>query len=202
MPSNNVFQYSKIRTRKRSAKKSIKTGKKMESSSFWNPESTVLESGIQYPESGIHSMESRIQDCPGFPYMGWIICQIEPKPLQFGFFRGLILILLTPSLLLPRPRRKSHLHQGISVYPPNTYWSFLMTVIVWFFPSHLLWKVLAAQPWVEACQHSAQLLSFPIAGERNCVTTVEITSIGEREKIPFIIWLSLFSPFDWSICGP
>ena len=70
MPSNNVFQYSKIRTRKRSAKKSIKTGKKMESSTFWNPESTVLESGIQYPESGIHSMESRIQDCPGFPYMG------------------------------------------------------------------------------------------------------------------------------------
>ena len=70
MPSNNVFQYSKIRTRKRSAKKSIKTGKKMESSSFWNPESTVLESGIRYPESGIHSMESRIQDCPGFPCMG------------------------------------------------------------------------------------------------------------------------------------
>ena len=35
----------------------------MESTSFWNPESTVLESGI-------HSMESRIQDCPGFPYMG------------------------------------------------------------------------------------------------------------------------------------
>ena len=70
MPSNNVFHYSKIRTGKRSAKKSIKTGKKVESSSFWNPESTVLESGIQYPESGIHRMESRIQDCPGFPYMG------------------------------------------------------------------------------------------------------------------------------------
>ena len=69
MPSNNVFQYSKIRTRKRSAKKSIKTGKK-NLALFWNPESTVLESGIQYPESGIHSMESRIQDCPGFPYMG------------------------------------------------------------------------------------------------------------------------------------
>ena len=29
-----------------------------------------LESGIQYQGSGIHSMESRIQDCPGFPYMG------------------------------------------------------------------------------------------------------------------------------------
>ena len=49
----------------------------MESISFWNPESTMLESGIHYlesgthyPESGIHSMESRIQDCPGFPYMG------------------------------------------------------------------------------------------------------------------------------------
>ena len=42
----------------------------MESSSFWNPESTVLESGIRNPESGIHSMKSRIQDCPGFPYMG------------------------------------------------------------------------------------------------------------------------------------
>ena len=77
MPSNNVFQYSKIRTRKRSAKKSIKTGKKVESSSFWNPESTVLESGIQYPESGIYSMESRIQDCPGFPYM-----VLSPKQLN------------------------------------------------------------------------------------------------------------------------
>ena len=70
MPSNNVFQYGKIRTPKQSAKKRIKTGKKMESTSFWNPESTALESGIQYPGSGIHSMESRIQDCPGFPYMG------------------------------------------------------------------------------------------------------------------------------------
>ena len=77
MHSNNVFQHSKIRTRKRSAKKSIKTGKKMESNSFWNPESTVLESGIQYPESGIHSMESRIQDCPGFPYMGRLSSRVE-----------------------------------------------------------------------------------------------------------------------------
>ena len=42
----------------------------MESTSFWNPESAALQSGIQYPGSGIHSMESRIQDCPGFPYMG------------------------------------------------------------------------------------------------------------------------------------
>ena len=28
------------------------------------------ESGIQYLESGIPSVESRIQDCPGFPYIG------------------------------------------------------------------------------------------------------------------------------------
>ena len=67
---NNVFQYSKIRTRKRNAKKSIKTEKNLESSPFWNPESTELESGIQYSESGIHRVESRIQDCHGFPYMG------------------------------------------------------------------------------------------------------------------------------------
>ena len=58
----------------------------MESSSFWNPESTVLESGIQYPESGIHSMESRIQDCPAFPYMGRLAEEdLSPKetPLQW-----------------------------------------------------------------------------------------------------------------------
>ena len=79
------------------------------------------------------------------------------------------------------PGTKTHLPQGISVYPPNTYSSFLMIVIVWFFPSHLLWKVLASQPWVDACQHSAQLLSFPIAGERNCVTTFEITPGWKRK---------------------
>ena len=47
MPSDYVFQCSKIRTRKQSAKKRIKTGKKMESTSFWNPESTVLRSKTQ-----------------------------------------------------------------------------------------------------------------------------------------------------------
>ena len=71
---NNVFQYSKIWTRKRNAKKSIKTEKNLESSPFWNPESTELESGIQYSESGIHRVESRIQDCHGFPYMGRHVC--------------------------------------------------------------------------------------------------------------------------------
>ena len=38
-------------------RKALKNSKKLESSPFWNPESTVLESGIQYPESGIHSVE-------------------------------------------------------------------------------------------------------------------------------------------------
>ena len=46
----------------------------MESSPFWNPESTELESGIQCSESGIHRVESRIQDCHGFPYMGRCLC--------------------------------------------------------------------------------------------------------------------------------
>ena len=50
----------------------------MESSSFWNPESTMLESGIHYPESGIHYPESGIQDCPGFPHMGRQLTQTCP----------------------------------------------------------------------------------------------------------------------------
>ena len=33
-----------------------------------NPSFTEKESGIQFLESGIHGVESRIQDCPGFPY--------------------------------------------------------------------------------------------------------------------------------------
>ena len=61
---------------------------------LWNPKSWALESGILLKESGIpqksgihnpnstdkdrnppllsgiHSVESRIQDCPGFPYVG------------------------------------------------------------------------------------------------------------------------------------
>ena len=49
MPSNNGFQYSKIRTRKRGAKKSIKTGKK-------NGIQLFLESGIHF--AGIRNPES------------------------------------------------------------------------------------------------------------------------------------------------
>ena len=59
---NNVFQYNKIRTRKRNAKK-CEMRRKFGIQPF-------LESGIQYSESGIHRVESRIQDCRGFPFMG------------------------------------------------------------------------------------------------------------------------------------
>ena len=51
-------------------RKALKQKKNFESSPFWNPQSTELESGIQYSKSGIHRVESRIQDCHGFPYMG------------------------------------------------------------------------------------------------------------------------------------
>ena len=42
---------------------------------LWNPKSQASESGIQfpqtkYPDSGIHGVESRIQDCVGFSYTG------------------------------------------------------------------------------------------------------------------------------------
>ena len=39
----------------------------------WNPEFKFhwQRSGIQYLESGIHGVESRIQDCLGCPYVGW-----------------------------------------------------------------------------------------------------------------------------------
>ena len=53
MRSNNVFQYSKIRTRKRNAKKSIKTVKNWNPALFWNPESSTRnpESTAWNPES-------------------------------------------------------------------------------------------------------------------------------------------------------
>ena len=35
-----------------------------------NPSSTDKNSGIQYLESRIHGVESRIQECLGFPYIG------------------------------------------------------------------------------------------------------------------------------------
>ena len=46
--------------------------------SSWNPESHLrLESAIQYLESGIHGVESTIQDCLGFPYVGRAVSRQE-----------------------------------------------------------------------------------------------------------------------------
>ena len=54
---------------------------------LWNPESWDLESGIQFKKSGIPVMigirnlsssnkASGIQDCLGFPYMGWLFPRV------------------------------------------------------------------------------------------------------------------------------
>ena len=58
---------------------------------LWNPVSRTLESriqlkesriqlrtGIKYLEYGIHGMESRIQDCLGFPSMRQNVSQTRP----------------------------------------------------------------------------------------------------------------------------
>ena len=62
MLSNNVFQYSKIRTRKRSAKKSIKTGRKKWNPALFgtrNPLCWNLESSTRNPESTAWNPESK-----------------------------------------------------------------------------------------------------------------------------------------------
>ena len=62
MHSNNVFQYSKIRTRKRNAKKSIKTEKKNWNPALygiWNPLGWNPESSSWNPESTVWNPESK-----------------------------------------------------------------------------------------------------------------------------------------------
>ena len=59
MHSNNVFQYSKIRTRKRNAKKSIKTEKKIGIQPFL--ESGIHWAGIRNPVVGIRNPQRGIQ---------------------------------------------------------------------------------------------------------------------------------------------
>ena len=63
---NNVFQYSKIRTRKRNAKKSIKTEKKFGIQSFL--ESGIHWAGIRNPVLGIRNPQGGIQN----PRLSWI----------------------------------------------------------------------------------------------------------------------------------
>ena len=47
-----------------------------------NPSPTEKESRIEYLESGIHGVESRIQTCLGFPYIGRqeLLVQCPPPP--------------------------------------------------------------------------------------------------------------------------
>ena len=61
MHSNNVFQYSKIRTRKRNAKKSIKTVKNWNPALFGirNPLCWNQESSTRNPESTAWNPESK-----------------------------------------------------------------------------------------------------------------------------------------------
>ena len=54
------------------------------------------------------------------------------------------------------------------MYPPNTYWPFLMMVTVFGLWSQLVWKVLTAQPCVEARWHSNHCELFPTAGDKKC----------------------------------
>ena len=65
MHSNNVFQYSKIRTRKRNAKKSIKTEKKIGIQPFL--ESGIHWAGIRNPVVGIRNPQRGIQN----PRLSW-----------------------------------------------------------------------------------------------------------------------------------
>ena len=66
---NDVFQYSKIRTRKRNAKKSIKTEK------IWNP----ALFGIRNPVLGIRNPQGGIQN----PRLSWIPLHGANKSLYF-----------------------------------------------------------------------------------------------------------------------
>ena len=65
MPSNNVFQYSKIRTRKRSAKKIIKPEK---NGIHLFLESGIHCAGIRNPVPGIRNPQHGIQN----PRLSWI----------------------------------------------------------------------------------------------------------------------------------
>ena len=82
MPSNNVFHYSKIRARKRSAKKSIKTGKKNGIQLFL--ESGIHCVGIRNPVPGIRNPQHGIQNprLSWIPLHGAIIIQLYAMAVQ------------------------------------------------------------------------------------------------------------------------
>ena len=53
------------------------------------------------------------------------------------------------------------------MYPPNTYWSFLIIVTVFDLPLHLLWNVFEDHPCMEARQHRYHLEWEPATGSKN-----------------------------------
>ena len=52
----------------------------------------------------------------------------------------------TKALLKILKNQYQNLLQGMSVYPPKTYWPFFMMITVFLLPLHLPWKIAASQP--------------------------------------------------------
>ena len=73
-----LFNIARVEHENEMRRKTLKQKKNLESSPFWNPESTELESGIRYSESGIQWVESRIQDCMASLTWGEILLAIPP----------------------------------------------------------------------------------------------------------------------------
>ena len=69
-----------------------------------NPSSTDKESEIHHLESGIHSIESRIQDCLGLPYMAQSFIPFTNR-LLIAFQRHRVVVSEKEVNYLNRPRR-------------------------------------------------------------------------------------------------
>ena len=85
---------------------------------------TKYSVGIQYLESEIHGLESRIQDCLGFPYMGW-----ERARQLFATFSVVIsasqeilfIIQMTISTLLILAVRRTHVMHEPCIWPSSPF---------------------------------------------------------------------------------
>ena len=95
-----------------------------------NPESRIpssidKDSSIQYRESGTYSVESRIQDCLGFPYMERIANQFQKQQLLFHLLLWIthqtrLWILLTNSLA--QMRVNQILDLSLEFWPVLSWW--------------------------------------------------------------------------------
>ena len=87
--SPNVRESGKLLLEKSRIRVTVNFANGIRNPGFWNleynsrnPESQLrlevllTNSGIRYLQSGIHGLESRIQDCPGFSYMRQAIDEI------------------------------------------------------------------------------------------------------------------------------